>query len=221
MIHDVMCFVIWLVRDMSGAWPGYCVTWIYIWVYQWLTFLFVIQVCQSSAVGIRSSGGIPDHRLTASSEFNSVYAIIYGRLYSSSSWATKTTSDANDYLQIDLGAVHVLCALATQGSTLSTEWTKTYSISLSLDGVSWSTYQENNRDKVKVLCSKCIHYTQNCLIDNKTAVVRLFRQGFDSHFAKKSSLFMHKSEVIISCGLKWHKTNVRQLNVVSLLGICW
>ena len=47
-----------------------------------------------------------------------------------------------------MGAVHSVCEVATQ--TLNTvEYTKTYYVRVSVDGVTWNkTYQENKAEKV-------------------------------------------------------------------------
>ena len=63
-------------------------------------------------------------------------------------WCSKTTSDRTDYLQIDMGAVHSVCAVATQGPEKDNVWTRSYKLHLSLDGVNWNTYKENNAEKV-------------------------------------------------------------------------
>ena len=89
--------------------------------------------------------------MTASSNYSIHTLPYYGRLYGTRGygWEPKTRTDRTDYLQVDLGALHSVCALATQGRRIGGEWTTQYKVSLSRDGVSWSFYQENN--KVKVL----------------------------------------------------------------------
>ena len=89
--------------------------------------------------------------MTASSYYSTNYYPHYGRLHDArgSGWCSKTQDDRTDYLQVDLGAQHSVCALATQGRPTGGEWTRQYKVSLSRDGVSWSFYQEDN--KVKVL----------------------------------------------------------------------
>ena len=91
---------------------------------------------------------IPDSSMTAPSQYTSYYPY-YGRLDMTGgyAWCPLTTSDKTDYLQVNLGALYSVCALATQGK--DGEWTTQYKVSLSRDEVSWSFYQEDN--KVKVL----------------------------------------------------------------------
>ena len=46
-----------------------------------------------------------------------------------------------------MGVVHSVCAVATQ--TLNTgEYTQTYYLRLSVDGLTWNTYEENKAKKV-------------------------------------------------------------------------
>ena len=54
------------------------------------------------------------------------------------------------YLQVDMGAVRHVCAVATQGlnSNKFDEWTTSYKLRLSSDGIIWNTYKENNAEKV-------------------------------------------------------------------------
>ena len=95
---------------------------------------------------------IPDNRITASSYYDSYYYPYYGRLYETRGrgWCPKTKSIRSEYLQIDLGARHALCAIATQGinHVAISEWTSRYKLSISLDGINWFFHQEHNKDKV-------------------------------------------------------------------------
>ena len=101
------------------------------------------------AVEVTDPKKIPDARMTASTVYGSGYQPYYGRVNTKrgSRWCPKTTSDRTDYLQVDMGAVHSVCAVATQ--TLNTgEYTKTYYLRLSVDGLTWNTYEENKAKKV-------------------------------------------------------------------------
>ena len=94
--------------------------------------------------------------MTASTFFNNYYYPYYGRLSENrgaGAWCTKTRTDKTDYLQIDLGAVHSVCAVVTQGQGSS--WITSYKVHLSTDGVTWNGYTENNVEKV----TKIIYFT--------------------------------------------------------------
>ena len=94
-------------------------------------------------VGVSNSSIIYNQRFSASSSRNTASN---GRLNGASAWIS--SSNNNEYLQIDLGSVYVVCAVATQGNPSADDWTKTYKIETSLDNVNWQWYQENNTVKV-------------------------------------------------------------------------
>ena len=92
--------------------------------------------------------------MTASTFASSYYYTYYGRLNGNrgrGAWCAKTNTDKTDYLQVDMGAVHSVCAVATQGHRRSLAWTTSYKVYVSTDGVTWSSYKENNFEKVKII----------------------------------------------------------------------
>ncbi|KAK3755604.1 hypothetical protein QZH41_017598 [Actinostola sp. cb2023] len=103
--------------------------------------------CQDVAVGVADKNIIPDSSFTASSYYSASYAPKGARLNGASGWAPKDRNNANDYLQIDLGKVFVICALATQGYSQFQEWTTEYKISISFDDNFWNTYPSNTSPK--------------------------------------------------------------------------
>ena len=98
-------------------------------------------------VGVSSSSIIDNQRFSASSSL-SCRAASNGRLRGTSAWRPIINSNNKDYLQIDLGSVYVVCAVATQGNPSADDRTETYKIKTSLDNVNWQWYQENNTVKV-------------------------------------------------------------------------
>jgi hypothetical protein len=109
--------------------------------------------CQNNAVGIADSRIIPDNRFTASSHSSTVYyyAPKNGRLNSNiRGWSPLTKSDPNDYLQIHLGEVYVICAVATQGAHKFHIWTTQYKISASVDTNIWRTHMNGKSEKVGI-----------------------------------------------------------------------
>jgi len=91
--------------------------------------------------------------MTASTFHSSRYYPYYGRLNENrrdGAWCPKTKTDKTDYLQVDMGAVHYICAVATQGLRSGSVWTTSYKVRLSIDGVIWNAYKENNEEKVHV-----------------------------------------------------------------------
>ena len=96
--------------------------------------------------------------MNASSFGGSWYHPYYGRLNETrgkGAWCPKTTYDRTDYLQVDMGSVHSVCAVATQGPSGPRAWTKSYKLYLSTDGVTWNVYIEKNVEKVNVSIANC------------------------------------------------------------------
>ena len=106
-----------------------------------------ISACLPAGVADRNT--IPDAWMTASTTYGSYYQPYYGRVNGKRGkmqWCPKTTSDRTDYLQVDMGAVHFVCAVATQWAR--DDRTTSYKLHFSLNGVTWNTYKENNALKV-------------------------------------------------------------------------
>ena len=94
---------------------------------------------------------IPDVKMTASSSHSSSQYPHYGRLNETrgaGGWCPKNKSDRTEYLQVDMDEVRSVCGVATQGVLRLTEWTTSYKLRLSTDGITWSTYRETNFEKV-------------------------------------------------------------------------
>ena len=88
--------------------------------------------------------------MTASSFYSSSYYPYFGRLNGNrgvGAW-TPDKTDKTDYLQVDMGAVRSVCAVATQGRKIGNEWAKGYKFYVSKDGLTWNAYTENNVEKV-------------------------------------------------------------------------
>ena len=116
--------------------------------------LFIcIIICRSvcGPVGVEDRNKIPDARIRASTYHDTYFYPYYGRLNENrgyGAWCAKTATDRTDYLQADIGAVHSVCAVATQGVLIGSYWTTSYKVHLSTDGVTWTSYKENNVEKV-------------------------------------------------------------------------
>ena len=109
---------------------------------------------ECGAVGVEDRNKIPDSRMTASSYYDGRYHPYYGRLNGKrglGAWCALTKTDRTDYLQVDMGAVYSVCAVATQGHRANTQRTTSYKVHLSTDGVTWNSYKENNVEKVTKL----------------------------------------------------------------------
>ena len=122
---------------------------------------FCLFVCGAECVpvGVEDRNKIPDGRMTASTYYSNDYHPYYGRLNGNRGygvWCPQTKSDSTDYLQVDMGAEHSVCAVATQGETVYSEWTTNYKVHLSTDGVTWNSYKENNVEKVTKIIYSCL-----------------------------------------------------------------
>ena len=135
--------------------------------------LFVCLLVSGSecgAVGVENRSKIPDARITASTYYGITNYPYYGRLNGNrgdGAWCAETTTGRTDYLQVDMGAVHSVCAVATQGESKFAEWTRSYKLRLSTDGVTWNSYKENNAEKV----TKIIHSFLGMVVDRKVTTL--------------------------------------------------
>ncbi len=103
-------------------------------------------------------GAISDGQITASSEWNANEAAHQGRLHyqatavKAGSWVA-ATSDAHQWLQIDLGSRYTkVTRVATQGRNGAyVNWVIKYKLQYSNDGVNFQYYKEPGEaaDKVK------------------------------------------------------------------------
>ena len=116
-------------------------------LFTWLFCCFQFAACRMNSVGVSNSSIIYDQRFSASSCLSNGCAS-NGRLNGGSAWIPSSNINNNDYLQIDLGSVYVVCAVATQGNPSADDWTETYKMKTSLDNVKWQWYQESNTVKV-------------------------------------------------------------------------
>ncbi|XP_020607881.1 protein turtle homolog A-like isoform X2 [Orbicella faveolata] len=110
-----------------------------------------LTVTECGPVGVEDRNTIPDARMTASTYYSNLYYPYYGRLNEdrgNGAWCTKKRTDRTDYLQVDTGAVHSVCAVATQSARIEDIWITSYKVHFSTDGVTWNSYKDNNVEKV-------------------------------------------------------------------------
>jgi len=92
------------------------------------------------------SYAIEDAQLTASST-TTVEADKYGthsaRLNGKFAW--RTSSTGNEYIQVDLGEIKTLTAIATQGDTVASAWVTSFAVKYSADNVSWEDHPKVTR----------------------------------------------------------------------------
>ena len=113
-----------------------------------ITIGFVLAPGLCTAIGVSANiYNIPNSQVTAPSHYSSYYSYL-GRLNGTSSWCAGSRDDPIDYLQIDMGAEYSVCAVATKGKS-SGSYLKSYQLTFSTDGQTWTTYQEDGQDKVQ------------------------------------------------------------------------
>ena len=91
---------------------------------------------------------VKDNQMNASSFYSSGTEAWKGRLNGNTAWCAKNNA-AYDWLQIDMGTLKLVCGVGVQGKESGTdEWTETFKVHLSVDGVTWTTYNEKGQQKV-------------------------------------------------------------------------
>ena len=116
--------------------------------------------CLSNAVGVSDSSIILDSFLRASSHYQSHGYIAlpsYGRLNGTrgDGWCAEI-NDKDQWLQVDLGKIIEVCAVATQGDINGNEWVIDFKLaySKSYEKV-WPTYKDANDSEVVRFAPKC------------------------------------------------------------------
>ncbi|XP_032230759.1 lactadherin isoform X2 [Nematostella vectensis] len=128
--------------------------------------------------------GLEDMRIKDSQMTSSVNGVdsrhkpLYARLQTSNkcpslltSWCIEPAKE--EFLQVDLGALHLLSAVATQGSPHSPRWVTQYYVTFSYDKENWFEYKV--KDKLKV-------FTGNS--DQMTVVRRWFQPRFHARYLR-------------------------------------
>ena len=118
---------------------------------------FLFKECKTP-LGVEK-GSIPDKRFSASSQRSSYYSPASARLNkepqpfkSAGAWCPMNDT-LFEWLQVDLGHLHVVGGVATQGHNSSSvsEWVTNYQVWYSIDGEKWIVTMEHNKTKVRKL----------------------------------------------------------------------
>ena len=107
-----------------------------------------------------TTGAISTSGLESSSNYNDQHHQKFSRLNSinlgpnSLAWCA-AQNDQNQFLQIDIGYVTTVTAVATQGRSKNTgnccdQWVTSYRIQYSKDGYLWNYYEVNGNIKVRL-----------------------------------------------------------------------
>ncbi|XP_068705662.1 uncharacterized protein [Montipora foliosa] len=104
------------------------------------TSFTISTVPGGEALGVEN-WNIPDENITASSSAGPAPPHL-ARLNGPFSWCAGKAEDC--FLQIDLGSLHLVCAVATQGNPGGNrDYVRRYKLQCSTDGVNWTVYEEN------------------------------------------------------------------------------
>ena len=103
------------------------------------------------------NGAIPDRNIKASSVYPSrmmIHDAANGRLRfekigRAGAWCV-ATNDQNQWLQVDLGTEMMISGVATQGRQAINQWVKSYSLSYSLDGRTFYSYQNYKVESFRI-----------------------------------------------------------------------
>ena len=116
-----------------------------------------------------ASYAIPNGQVKASSEWDPNHAAIQGRLHylpppgKQGGWSAKYNK-ANQWLQIDLGALFRVTAVATQGRSNYNQWVTKYKLQYSDNGATFTYYMETGQNVAKVTQTACIEINHTNLI---------------------------------------------------------
>jgi hypothetical protein len=121
---------------------------------------------QAAPLGI-SNGYISSGQITASSNHDADHDTRGVRLLRSvhpiGSWSARH-NDNQQWVQIDLLQITTVTGVATQGRNGVDQWVTTYKIEYSTNGVTWSVYKEDGKDKVFFCPSIYIHTARHISI---------------------------------------------------------
>ncbi|KAL9961275.1 hypothetical protein ACROYT_G030184 [Oculina patagonica] len=97
-------------------------------------------------IGVADVNKITDDKITSSTVYLQYYSH-HGRLHGATGWCPSTKTNRDDFVQVDMGAVRAVCAVATQGKPTGS-FVTSFKLLLSTDGASWNAYKEDNVGKV-------------------------------------------------------------------------
>lgn len=105
------------------------------------------------------SGKIPDSAITATTSLNQYYGPERARLDTmvsgsyAGAWIPKS-QDVGQWIQADLGKISKITRLATQGRQGVGHWTKSYSITYSVEGGPFLPYNDNEVNNKQLIAHK-------------------------------------------------------------------
>ncbi|KAI8486253.1 hypothetical protein Bbelb_359690 [Branchiostoma belcheri] len=107
------------------------------------------EFCRTRKMGM-STGSIPDSSITATSAYDNRFLAKMGRFGTNrKGWLARSLNMDAEWMKVDLGQESRVYGVVTQGRVDYNQWARTYKLSFSLDGQTWTTYANlDGSDKV-------------------------------------------------------------------------
>lgn len=113
----------------------------------------MVEICYNNEVGAVDPSIIPGNQMSASTIYNDSTRAAYGRLNDNrgDGWCARDATRTDDWLQVDFNRTVQVCGVATQGDNggALSAWVKSFQLSFSSDGSSWTTYAYENKELVR------------------------------------------------------------------------
>ncbi|KAI8509433.1 hypothetical protein Bbelb_132810 [Branchiostoma belcheri] len=107
------------------------------------------EFCRTRKMGM-STGNIPDSSITATSVYDNRFLAKMGRVGTNrKGWLARSLNMDAEWMKVDLGQESRVYGVVTQGRPDYNQWARTYKLSFSQNGQTWTTYANlDGSDKV-------------------------------------------------------------------------
>ena len=118
------------------------------------------------------SGAITDDQISASSQYSGAHGWVRARLNlgtdskGNGGWSAKK-SDANQWIQVDLGKIMIVKGVATQGRTDYRQFVTKYNLKYSDDGQTFTDYKQEGKTSAKVITETTFQLEFSVLLRQK------------------------------------------------------
>lgn len=128
--------------------------------------------CLERQLGVQDKYKVLDTSIEASSEYRastqmSLYPAKYARLYHLGNNWRPQKDDKTQFLQVDLGQVYIITAIATQGCNSEPWWVKSFQMQYSVDGKTFMDYMDPERKTLELVGNE----DQNTIYRQKLAPI--------------------------------------------------
>ncbi|XP_072033326.1 uncharacterized protein [Amphiura filiformis] len=189
------------------------------------------STCQlEEPLGIED-GRISDNQITASSIFDSNHGATNARLNrpaqsgTTGAWSALHT-DANQWIQANLGHSMVVSGVKTQGRAEHSQWVTQFKVQYSIDGNSWTFVQQTNNQGDMIFEGNTDHTTvvTNCFPTQVTAAyIRIVPTAWNGHISLRFELLGCEEEYhygsVVRVGMNSNRTNLEcgaEMNITQI-----